>query len=167
MEPSTITSCIRFFERMAERVKRMEEEEARLTKESCKTIRAPIFTKTRRSSGFGKGMVRRDKWQPGQPRITQEACIVVAEYAKDRAIARQNGQYIGRKSYADRAGISTATLNRCANEIDSGEIYLDASDGVWKAAPVRTNKETRLPPLLARETEPARCFLSSDPQTKI
>jgi hypothetical protein len=167
MEPSTITSCIRFFERMAERVKRMEEEEARLTKESCKTIRAPILTKTRRSSGFGKGMVRRDKWQPGQPRITQEACIVVAEYAKDRAIARQNGQYIGRKSYADRAGISTATLNRCANEIDSGEIYLDASDGVWKAAPVRTNKETRLPPLLARETKPARCFLSSDPQTKI
>ncbi len=167
MEPSTITSCIRFFERMAERVKRMEEEEARLTKESCKTIRAPILTKTRRSSGFGKGMVRRDKWQPGQPRITQEACIVVAEYAKDRAIARQNGQYIGRKSYADRAGISTATLNRCANEIDSGEIYLDASDGVWKVAPVRTNKETRLPPLLARETEPARCFLSSDPQTKI
>lgn len=142
MEPSTISSCIRFFERMAEKVKRMEEEEARLTKESCKTIRAPILTKTRRSSGFGKGMVRKDKWRPGQPRITQEACIVVAEYAKARAIAQKNGHYVGRKSYAERAGISTATLNRCANEIASGEIYLDASDGVWKAAPVQSYRET-------------------------
>ena len=123
---------------MAERVKRMEEEEARLTKESCKTIRAPILTKTRRSSGFGKGMVRKDKWRPGQPRITQEACVVVAEYAKARAIAQKNGHYVGRKSYADRAGISTATLNRCANEIVSGEIYLDPSSGLWKVAPVQS-----------------------------
>lgn len=140
---NTISSAVRFWEKMQERVRKMEEEEARLTKESCKTIRAPIFTKTRRSSGFGKGMVRKDKWRPGQPRITQEACVVVAEYAKARAIAQKNGHYVGRKSYADRAGISTATLNRCANEMMRGEIFLDPTDGLWKASPRQNEQETR------------------------
>lgn len=152
MEPSTITSCIRFFERMAERVKRMEDEEARLTKESCKTIRAPIPTKTRRNSGFGRGMVRRDKWKEGVPRITQAACEVVHQYAQARAAA--NGQYVGRKWYSDRAGVSTSTLNRCADEMLRGEIYLDPTDGVWKAAPRQNEQETILPPLLAREKSP-------------
>lgn len=46
--------------------------------------------------------------------------------------------YVGRKSYSERAGISTATLNRCANEILSGEIYLDPVDGVWKVKNVQS-----------------------------
>ena len=74
-------------------------------------------------------MVRRDKWKKGMPRITQEACAVVHEYALARAATQG---YVGRKSYSDRAGISTATLNRCANEILSGEIYLDPMDRIWK-----------------------------------
>lgn len=103
--------------------------------------RAPIHTKTRISSGFGKGMVRRDKWKEGMPRITQAACEVVHKYAQARAAAQ--GQYVGRKWYSDRAGISTATLNRCANEMMRGEIFLDPADGLWKVSPRQNEQETR------------------------
>jgi hypothetical protein len=120
---------------MHERVEQMEREEAKLRASADKRIRAPIFTRTRRSTGFGKGMVRRDKWVPGMPRITQEACAVVHEYALARAATEG---YVGRKSYGERAGISTATLNRCANEMISGEIYLDPVDGVWKVKNVQS-----------------------------
>lgn len=106
-----------------------------------KKTRAPIHTKTRISSGFGKGMVRRDKWKEGMPRITQAACEVVHEYAQARAAAQ--GQYVGRKWYSDRAGISTATLNRCANEMLRGEIFLDPTDGLWKVSPCQNEQETR------------------------
>ena len=126
---------MRFAERMHERIEKMQQEEAKLTASADKRTRAPILTKTRRSSGFGKGMVRRDKWKPGMPRITQEACAVVHEYALARAATEG---YVGRKSYSARAGISTATLNRCANEILSGEIYLDPVDGVWKVKSVQS-----------------------------
>jgi len=117
---NTISSAVRFWEKMQERVRRMEEDEAKLMASADKKTRAPIHTKTRISSGFGKGMVRRDKWKEGMPRITQAACEVVHEYAQARAAAQ--GQYVGRKWYSDRAGISTATLNRCANEMLRGEI---------------------------------------------
>jgi len=126
---------VRFAERMHERIEKMQQEEAKLTASADKRTRAPILTKTRRSSGFGKGMVRRDKWKEGMPRITQEACQVVHEYALARASSEG---YVGRKSYSARAGISTATLNRCANEILSGEIYLDPVDGVWKVKNVQS-----------------------------
>ncbi len=129
MSYSSISSCVRFAERMHERIEKMQAEEAKLTASADKQIRAPIFTRTRISSGFGKGMVRRDKWKEGMPRITQEACAVVHEYALARAASEG---YVGRKSYSDRAGISTATLNRCANQMISGEIYLDPVDGIWK-----------------------------------
>jgi hypothetical protein len=119
---------------MHERIERMQQEEAKLTASADKRTRAPIFTRTRISSGFGKGMVRRDKWREGMPRITQEACAVVHEYALARAATKG---YVGRKSYGDRAGISTATLNRCANEMVSGEIYLDPVDGIWKVKSVQ------------------------------
>ena len=125
---------MRFAERMHERIEKMQQQEAKLTASADKRTRAPIFTKTRRSTGFGKGMVRRDNWEPGMPRITQDACAVVHEYALARAASTG---YVGRKSYSDRAGISTATLNRCANEILSGEIYLDPVDGVWKVKTVQ------------------------------
>jgi hypothetical protein len=134
MSYSSISSCVRFAERMHERVEQMEREEAKLRASADKRIRAPIFTRTRISSGFGKGMVRRDKWVPGMPRITQEACAVVHEYALARAASEG---YVGRKSYSERAGISTATLNRCANEMISGKIYLDPLDGIWKVKHVR------------------------------
>ncbi len=134
MSYSSISSCVRFAERMHERVEQMEREEAKLRASADKRIRAPIFTKTRRSTGFGKGMVRRDKWREGMPRITQEACAVVHEYALARAAS---DGYVGRKSYSERAGISTATLNRCANEIMSGEIYLDPADRIWKVKSVQ------------------------------
>jgi hypothetical protein len=134
MEYSSISSCVRFAERMHERIERMQQEEAKLTASADKQIRAPIFTRTRISSGFGKGMVRRDKWKEGMPRITQEACAVVHEYALARAASEG---YVGRKSYGDRAGISTATLNRVANEILSGEIYLDPADRIWKVKSVQ------------------------------
>jgi len=114
---------------MHERIEQMQREEAKLTASADKRTRAPIFTRTRISSGFGKGMVRRDKWKEGMPRITQEACAVVHEYALARAAT---DGYVGRKSYSARAGISTATLNRVANEIISGEIYLDPADRIWK-----------------------------------
>jgi hypothetical protein len=120
---------------MHERIERMQQEEAKLTASADKRNRAPIFTRTRISSGFGKGMVRRDKWREGMPRITQEACVVVHEYALARAASEG---YVGRKSYGDRAGISTATLNRCANEIISGKIFLDPVDGVWKVKNVQS-----------------------------
>lgn len=134
---NTISSAVRFWEKMQERVKRMEEEEAKLMASADKKTRAPVHTKTRASSGFGKGMVRRDQWREGMPRITQAACEVVHEYAQARAAA--NGQYVGRKWYADRAGISTSTLNRCADEMIRGEIFLDGATGLWKLATVRTN----------------------------
>ncbi len=134
MSYSSISSCVRFAERMHERVEQMEREEAKLRASADKRIRAPIFTKTRISTGFGKGMVRRDKWKEGMPRITQEACAVVHEYALARAATQG---YVGRKSYSDRAGISTATLNRCANQMVSGEIYLDPVDGIWKVKHVQ------------------------------
>ena len=121
---------------MHERVEQMEREEAKLRASADKRIRAPIFTRTRRSTGFGKGMVRRDKWREGMPRITQEACEVVHEYAQARAAAVN--QYVGRKWYSDRAGISTATLNRCANEMMRGEIYLDPMDRIWKVKSVQS-----------------------------
>jgi hypothetical protein len=120
---------------MHERVEQMEREEAKLRASADKRIRAPIFTRTRRSTGFGKGMVRRDKWVPGMPRITQEACAVVHEYALARAASEG---YVGRKSYGERAGISTATLNRCANEMISGKIFLDPVDGIWKVKNVQS-----------------------------
>lgn len=129
MSYSSISSCVRFAERMHERIERMQQEEAKLTASADKRTRAPIFTRTRISTGFGKGMVRRDKWKEGMPRITQEACAVVHEYALARAASEG---YVGRKSYSERAGISTATLNRCANEIMSGKIFLDPSDRIWK-----------------------------------
>ena len=132
---SSISSCVRFAERMHERIERMQREEAKLTASADRRTRAPTNTKTRRSSGFGAGMVRRDKWKDGMPRITQEACAVVHEYAIARAASTG---YVGRKSYSARAGISTATLNRCANEILSGEIYLDPVDGVWKVKNVQS-----------------------------
>ncbi len=131
---SQISSCVRFMERMRERVEQMERDEAKLNASADKRVRAPIFTRTRISSGFGKGMVRRDKWQEGMPRITQEACAVVHEYAMARAATQG---YVGRKSYSDRAGISTATLNRCANEMISGEIFLDPADRIWKVKHVQ------------------------------
>lgn len=127
---STIASAVRFWERMQERVRKMEQDEEELMAKADRTTRAPVMTKTRVSSGFGKGMVRRDKWREGMPRITQAACEVVHEYAQARAAAVN--QYVGRKWYSDRAGISTATLNRCANEMIRGEIFLDPADGVWK-----------------------------------
>ena len=123
---------------MQERVRKMEEEEAKLMASADRKTRAPINTKTRISSGFGKGMVRRDKWREGMPRITQAACEVVHEYAQARAAAVN--QYVGRKWYSDRAGISTATLNRCANEMMRGEIFLDPTDGLWKV-PTRQNEQ--------------------------
>ena len=138
---NTISSAVRFWEKMQERVRKMEEEEAKLMASADKKTRAPIHTKTRISSGFGKGMVRRDKRKEGMPRITQAACEVVHEYAQARAAAQ--GQDVGRKWYSDRAGISTATLNRCANEMMRGEIFLDPTDGLWKV-PIRQNEqETR------------------------
>ena len=136
-----ISSAVRFWEKMQERVRKMEEEEAKLMASADKKTRAPIHTKTRISSGFGKGMVRRDKWREGMPRITQAACEVVHEYAQARAAAVN--QYVGRKWYSDRAGISTATLNRCANEMMRGEIFLDPTDGLWKALPRQNEQETR------------------------
>jgi hypothetical protein len=138
---NTISSAVRFWEKMQERVRKMEEEEAKLMASADKKTRAPIHTKTRVSSGFGKGMVRRDKWKEGMPRITQAACEVVHEYAQARAAAQ--GQYVGRKWYSDRAGISTATLNRCANEMMRGEIFLDPTDGLWKVATRQNEQETR------------------------
>lgn len=135
---------------MQERVRRMEEEEEKLLASADRKTRAPIHTKTRISSGFGKGMVRRDKWREGMPRITQAACEVVHEYAQARAAAQ--GQYVGRKWYADRAGLSTATLNRCANEMMRGEIFLDPTDGLWKV-PIRQNEQ---------ETRTAAAFGESD-----
>ena len=138
---NTISSAVRFWEKMQERVRKMEEEEAKLMASADRKTRAPIMTKTRVSSGFGKGMVRRDKWRDGMPRITQAACEVVHEYAQARAVA--NGAYIGRKGYADRAGISTATLNRCANEMMRGEIFLDPTDGLWKVPLCQNEQETR------------------------
>ncbi len=134
MSYSSISSCVRFAERMRDRVEQMEREEALLMASADRQIRAPIFTRTRISSGFGKGMVRRDKWKEGMPRITQEACAVVHEYALARAASKG---YVGRKSYGDRAGISTATLNRVANEMVSGEIYLDPVDRIWKVKSVQ------------------------------
>jgi len=131
---SQISSCVRFMERMRDRVEQMERDEAKLNASADKRVRAPIFTRTRISSGFGKGMVRRDKWREGMPRITQEACAVVHEYALARAASTG---YIGRKSYGERAGISTATLNRVANEMISGEIYLDPTDRIWKVKSVQ------------------------------
>lgn len=136
-----ISSAVRFWEKMQERVRKMEEEEAKLMASADKKTRAPIHTKTRISSGFGKGMVRRDKWREGMPRITQAACEVVHEYAQARAAAVN--QYVGRKWYSDRAGISTATLNRCANEMMRGEIFLDPTDGVWKVPLCQNEQETR------------------------
>jgi hypothetical protein len=138
---NTISSAVRFWEKMQERVRKMEEEEAKLMASADKKTRAPIMTKTRVSSGFGKGMVRRDKWREGMPRITQAACEVVHEYAQARAAAVN--QYVGRKWYSDRAGISTATLNRCANEMMRGEIFLDPTDGLWKVATRQNEQETR------------------------
>jgi len=135
MEYSSISSCVRFAERMHERIEKMQQEEAKLTASADKRTRAPILTKTRRSSGFGAGMVRKDKWREGMPRITQEACAVVHEYALARAASEG---YVGRKSYSARAGISTATLNRVANEIISGEIYLDPADRIWKVKSVQS-----------------------------
>lgn len=135
---STIASAVRFWERMQERVRKMEQDEEELMAKADRKIRAPIHTKTRVSSGFGKGMVRRDKWKQGMPRITQAACEVVHEYAQARAAAQ--GQYVGRKWYSDRAGISTATLNRCANEMMRGEIFLDPNDGLWKV-PICQNEQ--------------------------
>jgi len=132
MEYSSISSCVRFAERMHERIEKMQQEEAKLTASADKRTRAPILTKTRR---FGKGMVRKDKWREGMPRITQEACAVVHEYALARAASEG---YVGRKSYSARAGISTATLNRVANEIISGEIYLDPADRIWKVKSVQS-----------------------------
>ena len=126
---------------MQERVRRMEEEEEKLLASADRKTRAPVHTKTRISSGFGKGMVRRDKWKEGMPRITQAACEVVHEYAQARAAAVN--QYVGRKWYSDRAGISTATLNRCANEMMRGEIYLDPTDGLWKVPTRQNEQETR------------------------
>jgi hypothetical protein len=149
---STISSAVRFWEKMQEKVKRLEEEEARLMELADKTVRAPVHTRSRISSGFGRGMLRKDKWQDGLPRITQEACSVVAEYAQ--AKIANPGSYVGRKHFADRAGLSTSTLNRCADQVLSGEIFLDPTDGVWKVDTVRTNKETRLPPIPAREKNP-------------
>ena len=52
-------------ERMRDRVEQMERDEAKLNASADKRVRAPIFTRTRISSGFGKGMVRRDKWREG------------------------------------------------------------------------------------------------------
>lgn len=138
---NTISSAVRFWEKMQERVRKMEEEEAKLMASANRETRAPIHTKTRISSGFGKGMVRRDKWREGMPRITQAACEVVHEYAQARAAA--NGAYVGRKWYSDRAGISTATLNRCANEMMRGEIFLDPNDGLWKVPICQNEQETR------------------------
>lgn len=138
---STIASAVRFWERMQERVRKMEQDEEELMAKADRKIRAPINTKTRISSGFGKGMVRRDKWREGMPRITQAACEVVHEYAQARAAAQ--GQYIGRKWYSDRAGISTSTLNRCAEEMMRGEIFLDPTDGLWKVATRQNEQETR------------------------
>jgi hypothetical protein len=130
-----ISSAVRFWEKMQERVRKMEEEEAKLMACANRETRAPIFTRTRVSRGFGKGMLRKNQWVEGQPRITQAACAVVHEYALARAAS---DGYVGRKSYSDRAGISTATLNRCANEIISGEIYLDPTDRIWKVKSVQS-----------------------------
>ena len=134
MSYSSISSCVRFAERMHERIERMQREEAKLTASADKSTRAPTNTKTRRSSGFGAGMVRKNKWREGMPRITQQACAVVHEYALARAASEG---YVGRKSYGDRAGISTATLNRCANEMISGKIFLDPADRIWKVKSVQ------------------------------
>lgn len=137
---NTISSAVRFWEKMQERVRKMEEEEAKLMACANRETRAPIFTRTRVSRGFGKGMLRKNQWVEGQPRITQAACAVVHEYAQARAT--RDG-YVGRKWYADRAGLSTATLNRCANEMMRGEIFLDPTDGLWKVSPCQNEQETR------------------------
>lgn len=162
---STIASAVRFWERMQERVRKMEQDEEELMAKADRKIRAPIHTKTRVSSGFGKGMVRRDKWKEGMPRITQAACEVVHEYAQARAAAVN--QYVGRKWYSDRAGISTATLNRCANEMMRGEIFLDPTDGLWKALPRQNEQETRTAAAFGEREEPARCSLSSSPRVRV
>lgn len=137
---NTISSAVRFWEKMQERVRKMEEEEAKLMACANRETRAPIFTRTRVSRGFGKGMLRKNQWVEGQPRITQAACAVVHEYAQARAT--RDG-YVGRKWYADRAGLSTATLNRCANEMMRGEIFLDPTDGLWKVPTRQNEQETR------------------------
>ena len=143
----------------------MEEDEAKLMATADKKTRAPIHTKTRISSGFGKGMVRRDKWREGIPRITQAACEVVHEYAQARAAAQ--GQYVGRKWYSGRAGISTATLNRCANEMMRGEIFLDPTDGLWKVPPRQNEQETRTAAAFGERERPHGVFLSSSPRVRV
>jgi hypothetical protein len=153
---STIASAVRFWERMQERVRKMEQDEEELMAKADRKIRAPIHTKTRVSSGFGKGMVRRDKWKQGMPRITQAACEVVHEYAQARAAA--NGAYIGRKWYSDRAGISTSTLNRCAEEMMRGEIFLDPADGLWKV-PLCQNEQGNETAAAFGERDEARTVL--------
>jgi hypothetical protein len=133
----TISSAVRFWEKMQERVRKMEEEEARLMKEACRDPRAAQhFRKPRPKGNYGKGVIPREKWVEGGLRITQEAMHVIAEYAK--AKGAKESWYEGRNHYARKAGTSTAVINRYAKMMNEGKVFLDPEDRQWKLSPVQS-----------------------------
>lgn len=132
-DTSAITSCVRYFERIAQRVKRMEEEEKRLAKERPRQTRPARTSDNDTKQAFGPGVIPKTQWVPGGLRITQNAMATVADYVARKAAKEP----IGRREYAKIAGLSEYTLGEYAKMLREDKIFLDPSDGQWKFTPVQ------------------------------
>lgn len=133
MELSSVSSCVRFFERMAERVKQMELEEARLSQEQMKNGVRKQQPTERIKQAFGHGVVPKTQWVDGELRITQDAMSLVVDY-----VTRKNAKEpIGRREWAQKAGLSEYTLGEYAKLYREGKIVLDSANNKWKPVPVQ------------------------------
>lgn len=113
---------------MAERVRKMELEQARLAKERVREGRPALVIDDRIKQAFGHGVVPKTQWVDGELRITQEAMGYVAEY-----VTRKNAKEpIGRREWAKKAGLSEYTLGEYAKMYREGKIVLDSTTNKWK-----------------------------------
>lgn len=143
---SSITSCVRYFERVAQKVKRMEAEMKTLIRERPK-IRVRVRSgRDDIKQAFGHGVIPKTEWVPGGMRITQEAMASVADYVARKA----RKEPVVRREWADKAGLSEYTVGEYAKMLREGKIFLDPTDGQWKHTVVGSDvseNEKKLPPL--------------------
>jgi hypothetical protein len=120
-------------ERMRDRVEKMEREEARLKAERSRVFRPAQYSK-RTWNGFGRGVVPKAQWKPGELRVTQEALQVIADHIVDG----KTQWYGKRDSVAQKAGVSTAVLKEYGKKIQNGEIVFDENTQKWILRPVQS-----------------------------
>lgn len=125
MSNSPESSCVRFMERMHAKLAEAERREKQLMAEQG-PVKSKVKVKPRQS--YGHGVIPREQWTEGGLRITNDAMTWVYDYVTRKAA----GQPIGRREWAEKAGVSEYTLGEYAAMLRNGQIVLDPVTRRWQ-----------------------------------